>query len=153
VGTEFKIYLPATESEIPEESKPSHKKLRGSGTILIVDDEEMIIDVAKRMLEKLGYEVMTADGGDAALEIYRKHWKKIDIVILDMIMPDENGGEVFDRLKQMNPNVKAVLSSGYSIDGMAAEIMTRGCKGFIQKPFGLKELSIKLKEVADAGKA
>jgi two-component system, cell cycle sensor histidine kinase and response regulator CckA len=81
--------------------------------------------------------------------MYEAHKERIDMVILDMIMPDMNGGEVYDRIKEKNPEVKVLLSSGYSIDGAAGEIMNRGCNGFIQKPFKMKELSQKLREILD----
>ncbi len=81
------------------------------------------------------------------MEVYRKNKDRIDLVILDMIMPEMDGGETYDRLKEINPAIKVLLSSGYSIDGQAEEILDRGCDGFIQKPFGLEELSQKLGEI------
>ena len=87
--------------------------------------------------------------GKEALAIYKKNQDKIDIIILDMIMPDMGGGEVFDRLKEINPDIKVLLSSGYSIDGQATEILKRGCDGFIQKPFKITDLSQKLREILD----
>ncbi|MCK4485179.1 MAG: response regulator, partial [Desulfobacterales bacterium] len=87
--------------------------------------------------------------GKEAVEIYRKHKDEIDLVILDMIMPEMGGGEAYDRIKENNPKVKALLASGYSIDGQATEILGRGCDGFIQKPFNVKELSRKIREILD----
>ena len=115
----------------------------------IVDDEHMILDVGKEMLTALGYEVMLAESGKQALKVFKESQDKIDLVILDLIMPDMGGGEVYHEMKQINPNVKALLSSGYSIDGRANEILKRGCDGFIQKPFNVKELSSKLREILD----
>ena len=109
--------------------------------VLLVDDEEMIIDVGAKMLDKLGYDVLTAASGTAAVEIYQKHRDKIDLVILDMIMPQVSGAETFDRLKALNPRIKVILSSGYNIDGQATDILNRGCSAFIQKPFNLQTLS------------
>ena len=85
--------------------------------------------------------VFSAQGGADAIEIFKKHHETIDLVILDIIMPQMGGGEVFDRLKQVSPQVKVLLSSGYSIDGEASKIMARGCNGFIQKPFDILQLS------------
>ena len=79
----------------------------------------------------------------------RRIKSEIDLVILDMIMPDMSGGETYDRMKDINPKVKVLLSSGYSINGQATEILNRGCNGFIQKPFKMKELSQKLREILD----
>ena len=122
---------------------------KGTETVLLVDDEEMIIDVGKPMLEKLGYEVIVANNGQAAVDLYREKRDRIDIVILDMVMPDISGGETFDFLKEIKPDIKVLLSSGYSIDGQAREILNRGCKGFIPKPFKLKDLSEKMREILD----
>ena len=94
--------------------------------------------------------MILARSGGEALDIYRKKQDIIDIIILDMIMPGVGGGEAYDLLREMNPNVKVLLSSGYSIDGEAAEILDRGCNGFIQKPFNLDDLSQKIREVLGA---
>ena len=112
--------------------------------MLLVDDEQMILDVGTAMLKKLGYTVHIAVSGDAALQFYRDQGAAIDLVILDMVMPGMGGGEIFDRLRALDPSVKVVLSSGYSMDGKASEIMARGCAGFIQKPFNLAQLSEKV---------
>ena len=104
-------------------------------------------DILCELLEELGYTVLAAHGGREAVEIYQEHGDSIDLVILDMIMPDMGGGETFDRLKEINPGVRVLLSSGYSIDGQAQEIMARGCDGFIQKPFRIEELSQKIREI------
>jgi CheY-like chemotaxis protein len=92
---------------------------------------------------------MTAGSGPEALEVYRQNAGRIDIVIMDMIMPGLGGGETFDRLKRINPNVKVLLCSGYSVNGHAAKIIERGCDGFIQKPFTLMQLSAKMREILD----
>jgi len=125
------------------------KVLKGTETILLVDDEQMILEVGKELLEALGYTVIPARNGKEAIEIFMKDKKRIDMVILDMIMPDMGGRETFDRLKQINPDIKVLLASGYSIEGQATEILERGCNGFIQKPFNLSQLSQKIREVLD----
>ena len=149
-GTTFKIYLPVLESELgglePEEGEVVR---RGVETILLVDDEAMIVDMGAKMMERFGHEVMGAGSGKEALEIYEANREKIDLVILDMVMQEMGGGETYDRLKEINPDVRVLLSSGYSIDGQAQEILDRGCNGFIQKPFNMKQLSRKIREVLD----
>ena len=148
-GSTFNIYLPSSEKEATGEKKPAGDTLRGSATILFVDDEDMIIEVAKDLLEALGYKVLTAGGGKEAIETYKKNKEQIDIVILDMVMPDMSGSVTFDRMKEIDPDIKVLLSSGYSINGQATEILDRGRDGFIQKPFRMKALSQKLREILD----
>ena len=143
-GTEFCIYLPAVPSTKPSRKSAQKNEdlfVHGEGTILLVDDEDIILEVGVPILETLGYQVKVAKNGTEALETYRLAGNGIDLVILDMIMPDMSGSEVFDRLKAMNADVKVLLASGYSIDGPAAGIMARGCSGFIQKPFIPSKLS------------
>jgi PAS domain S-box-containing protein len=148
-GTTFNIYLPAIQKAALEEKERVEITLRGSETILLVDDEALIVDVSKKMIEGLGYEVLPAKSGDEALKIYQRSYDRIDIVILDMIMPYLNGGEVYKLMKEINPEVKVLLSSGYSLNGQAESIMERGCNGFIQKPFDVVQLSQKIREVLD----
>ncbi|MBI5966896.1 MAG: PAS domain S-box protein [Deltaproteobacteria bacterium] len=149
-GTTFTIYLPVTGKELKEEKKVlSAELLRGTETILLVDDEDTIINVVEKALNLLGYRVLIARGGEEAAEIYRENQQEIALVILDMIMPGIGGGEAYDLLKEINPHVKAILSSGYSFNGEAAHIIAMGCDGFIQKPFGIKELSKKIREILD----
>ena len=148
-GTTFNIYLPASEKEIIEEKKPAGDTLRGFETILFVDDEDMIIEVAEEMFEQLGYKLLIARSGKEAIETYEKNKELIDIVLLDMIMPDMSGSDTYDRMKELDPDIKVLLASGYSINGTATEILDRGCSGFIQKPFKMQELSQKLREILD----
>jgi two-component system cell cycle sensor histidine kinase/response regulator CckA len=148
-GTTFTIYLPASTRAIFEEKIIPAEAKKSTESVLIVDDQDMILAVARDMLKALGYKVFTAQGGKEALAIYNENKKSIDVVILDMIMPSMSGGETFDKLKAINPDVRVILSSGYSINGQATEIMQRGCNGFIQKPFNIKELSQKIREVLE----
>ncbi|MBW1742991.1 MAG: response regulator, partial [Deltaproteobacteria bacterium] len=149
-GTTFSTYLPASEEEIPvTEKEMLDEVLRGTETILLADDEEGILDVGKQWLEEMGYEVMLAASGKEAVETYEEHKDEIDLVILDMIMPEMGGGEAYDRIKEANPQVRALLSSGYSIDGQANSILERGCDGFIQKPFDMNALSREIREILD----
>jgi len=146
-GTTFKVYIPASEKEIEKVFETSEFLVRGTETVLLVDDETIILEVGKDLLEAIGCKVLTATNGKDAIEVYKKKYKEIDIVILDMIMPHMDGGEAYNRMKEINPDIKVLLSSGYSIDGQAADIIKRGCNGFIQKPFNIKELSKKIREI------
>ena len=148
-GTTFTIYLPISEKALQHDFMSSTKILTGGETILLIDDEEMIIDVARAILEKLGYTVLSARTGTEAITIYRTNKELISLVIVDMIMPGMSGGETFDVLKKINPHVKAILSSGYSLNGQAMEIMERGCRAFIQKPFNIQDLSQKVRGVIE----
>ncbi|MGD9243878.1 MAG: PAS domain S-box protein [Desulfobacterales bacterium] len=146
-GSTFDVYLPASTRKIVQKGELNREILEGSETVLLIDDEEIIIDIGEQILERLGYRALTARSGKEAIEIYRANKSKINIVILDMIMPDMGGGETYDRLKKINSEIKVLLSSGYSINGQASEIMNRGCDGFIQKPFNVEQLSMKIRGI------
>ena len=146
-GTAFKIFFPGSNKSLTETKTISDELLTGDETILLVDDEDIVIEAGEQMLSTLGYNVLVARGGMEALEIFKRNYKIIDMVLLDMIMPDMGGGEAFDRMKSINSGVKVLLSSGYSINGQAGEILDRGCNAFIQKPFNLTQLSQKVREV------
>ena len=148
-GATFNIYLPASEKEVIEEKNPPAEISKWSEGVLLVDDEDMIIDVGSQLLKKMGYKVLSAKSGKEAIQLYKENKDKIDIVILDMIMPDMGGGATYDRLKEINPDIKVLLSSGYSIDGQATQILKRGCNSFIQKPFDMKGLSNKIRGILD----
>ncbi|MCX5845658.1 MAG: PAS domain S-box protein [Deltaproteobacteria bacterium] len=148
-GTTFNLYLPASEKEVIRERKVSDTFLTGKETVLIIDDEEMILAVTREMLESLGYKVHTAGRGREAINAYSAKQEEIDLVILDMIMPEMGGGETFDHLKEINPDIKVILSSGYALNGQANKIMERGCRAFIQKPFTVMSLSQRVREVLD----
>ena len=148
-GATFAVYLPASAKEVRhEKAEPVVETVaKGTGTILLIDDEEMIIKVGEELLQELGYSVIAARSGEEAVKLYNKNRDKIDLVVMDMIMPGMGGGETFDRLKAVNPDVKVLLSSGYSINGQASKILERGCDGFIQKPFNLNQLSEKIRGI------
>jgi len=142
-----RLYPASSEKEISERQDSEESILKGSETLLLVDDEAIIIEVGMELLDRLGYKVMVARSGNKAIETYEENQAHIDLVILDINMPDMSGGETYDCLKKINPHVKVLLSSGYNINGEAQEIIKRGCNGFIQKPFNLNELSQKLREI------
>lgn len=118
-----------------------------TGTILLVDDEAIVIGVGKQMLEKLGFSVLTAASGKEALEIFKDNKGRIDLVVLDLIMPGMGAGDTYDELRVLDPAIKVLLSSGYGVDEQTNEVMQRGCKGFIQKPFNMQVLSTKIEEI------
>ncbi|MFZ0242111.1 MAG: response regulator [Desulfobacterales bacterium] len=148
-GTTFRIFLPASSRVLPADPRPAGQPpaLASSRTVLLIDDEEVVLDVGIRMLQHFGYDVLSAANGRKAIEIYTANKDKIDLVVLDMVMPDMGGRVVYERLKQCNPDVKVLLSSGYSLSGEAAEIMRSGCNGFIQKPFNIKELTAQIDQI------
>lgn len=146
-GTTFTIYLPATEKQVKKSKESVDPIRKGKGTILLVDDEETVLYVGAKMLEHLGFQILKAQKGEEAVSLYSEKKRSIDLVVLDMIMPGMGGGQLYDILKEIDPDVKVILSSGYSLDGQAGEIMDRGCNGFIQKPFDLVQLSKKIHEV------
>ena len=150
-GATFTIYLPASEKKVEKEKKASAQLLRGTETILLVDDEEVVINVSRMLLEAMGYKVFMARSGQEALVVYKARKEEIHLVMMDMIMPGMGGENAIDILRTINPELKVILSSGYSLDGQATRIMERGCQGFIQKPFSAKELSQKIREVLDNG--
>ncbi len=148
-GTTFTVNLRATEEKVEETVRAAEQIVKGTGTILLVDDEDRVMDVGTRLIERLGYAVLEARGGREAVEIYKDNKDKIDLVILDLVMPRMGGEEAYDRMKDINPNVKVLLASGYSVDSRAKEILKCGCDAFIQKPFDVQELSQKTRDVLD----
>lgn len=150
VGTTFTIFLPATESSAARTDEPSPQKILGRETILIVDDEEQVLTVCGDSMKLLGYTVYTASSGDKAVGIFNDKSETIDVVVLDMIMPGLSGKETYRRLKQIDPQVRVLLASGYAMEGQAEEILKEGCTGFIQKPFQIEQLSLTIQEIMDA---
>nr|MBL0712824.1 response regulator [Desulfobacterales bacterium] len=146
-GSTFTIYLPAFAGEIPEKEETRIEMPPGSETILLVDDEKTILEACGTMLDRMGYTVITAAGGREAIAVYHERHAEIDMIILDIIMPDMEGGEVFDQLVQIDPHVKVLLSSGYTIEDQAAAILERGCDGFIQKPYEMEQLNRHIREI------
>ena len=148
-GTTFTIYLPASEKKVVKKETATGTIDRGTETILLVDDEKIVLEANREMLESMGYRVYAVGSGQEAIALFMGKRNEIDLVILDMIMPGISGGETFDRLREINPEIKVLLSSGYSLNGEAQTIMDRGCKGFIQKPFQIEKLSQKVREMLD----
>jgi two-component system cell cycle sensor histidine kinase/response regulator CckA len=149
-GSTFNIYLAASDNVVVDAKQPHDQVLTGTETILLVDDEAMILEVAMDMLDTLGYTIYPAESGQRALDLYARHREEIQLVILDMVMPGLSGQETFNRLKTADPALKILLSSGYTLNGDAQKLLDEGCRGFIQKPFNLMQLSVKVRNILDS---
>ncbi len=152
VGSTFRIHLPASDNDVPLNDEVAEVLLTGRETVLVVDDEKDVACVTKEMLKILGYRTFIVGSGQEAVAAYMERQKIIDLVILDMIMPGMSGAKTFEALRKINHAVKVILASGFSMDEQTKQLLESGCKGFIQKPFGMPELSRKVREVLDAGK-
>ena len=147
--TTVRIFLPATEARVKELKKPKIEPAKGTGTILVIEDEKMVMDATRALLERLGYHVLGAKTGNEAINIVKTFDGDIDLAILDIVLPDMNGKSIYPRIMEARPNLKVLVCSGYSIDGPAQEILNAGAQDFIQKPFNMAKLSEKLKEVLE----
>lgn len=145
-GTVFTVYIPATDV-VPVTGHVSDLPHKGHGHILIVDDEEVVRKLAREMLRRAGYDVVTAAGATEAVTWYREHPHEIDLVIIDMVMPGKDGQECFRALRAIDPGVRAILSTGYGLDGHAQDTLDAGMVGYLQKPYRMQDLVI---AVADA---
>ena len=146
-GTMVTVYLPALDSREREPALPRPKQLatlENGGTILLVDDEAFVRNSGRRLLGRLGFTVLTAENGQEALDLYAARQEEIRLVLLDLIMPVMAGEEAFTRLKQFDPSVRILLSSGYSREGMAEKLLARGALGFLSKPYNMEQLSAEL---------
>ena len=152
-GTTFRIYLPVKRSAasegIPELQQDTldFSEPQRRGTILLVDDEQAVLKVAAEILHKLRFGVLAADNGREALQLFQEHRKDIVLVILDIVMPGMGGSELFQQLRNIAPEVKVLLCSGYSIQGEADRLIGIGASGFIQKPFSLRSLEQSINEI------
>jgi PAS domain S-box-containing protein len=151
VGTTFKIYLPLIEGEGEDREVEEMvvAAVGGSETILLVDDEELIRELGVELLGDEGYTVLTASGGESALEIYQQEKEKIDLIILDLILPGIGGGKCLEELLSMNPRAKVIIASGYSANGPMKETIEAGAKGYISKPFDVGHMLKVVREVLD----
>jgi len=141
-GSLFSMYFPLMEDVLQkDDAKIENARKRKGVRILLVDDEEIVRNMVGNMLRSFGHKVVTCNNGHEAVEYYRQHWKKTDLVILDMIMPKMNGKDAFFEMHNVNPNIKSLLISGFSIDGEAQGLLDGGMKAFLQKPFNMRELS------------
>ena len=161
-GTTFDIYIPASNKKLIKKKTYGDKVLKGKETILLIDDEDIIISIGSQLLKMMDYNVITAENGKEGIEIFKKRWESYgkkkpadprhpvpDLVILDMIMPDMNGKEVYEKLKQIKPDVKVLLSSGYGRISAVDDILKKGGNGFVEKPFRIKDLSKAIRKIID----
>ena len=148
-GSDFIILLPASEKASKKEIVITEKLFMGNETLLLVDDEEDILKISTEMLNKLGYKVMPVRSGIEAVKLFTEKKDEIHLIILDMVMPEMNGSETFDLLKKIQPDLKVLLCSGYSLSEEASRILNNGHNGFIQKPFDINRVSSKIRELLD----
>jgi len=151
-GATFNIFLPITEKKLSNRVPIGTALVGGSETILLVEDEKEVVQVGQAMLERLGYRVIVAKDGKQAVVTIEKKGDEIDLVVLDLIMPEMSGDKAFDRIREIQPAMPVILSSGYSLNGQANAIMRRGCNDFIQKPFTVSALSKKVRKVLNESK-
>ncbi|MDY0222340.1 MAG: response regulator [Desulfobacterium sp.] len=148
-GTTFSILLPQFETPAKLDLEREINGLpKGFETILLVDDDEVLLEMGRQMLTTLGYKIITANSGALAIEIYATG-KTVDMVVLDMIMEDMDGLETFRRLLIIDPDIKVLLATGHTIDSSAESMLTSGCRGFILKPFTMGAFARKLREILD----
>ena len=150
-GTTFKMYFPALVSggEL-RETVARAVPLGGFETILLVDDEELIRDLGSRILTKAGYKVITASNGREALDVYQAHGDEISVLILDLIMPEMGGKRCLEELLKMNSEARVLIASGYSLNGSTKAALTVGAKGFVAKPYDVRQLLGTVRDVLDS---
>jgi CheY-like chemotaxis protein len=149
-GTTFSVYIPAVDKRPAQVQEIASRPPGGKETVLVVDDEETIRELVKDILEEIGYSVLTAGNGFEAVEIYRERIGKIGLVILDMTMPGMGGRETFEKLRELNPRVRAILSTGYSEDERARQMLAMGVKAFVQKPYRIDDLASTVRRILDS---
>jgi signal transduction histidine kinase/CheY-like chemotaxis protein len=151
-GTTFRLYLPLAEDQkLPAAKIPAPDLIRGEGHILVVDDEEIVRDVTVGFLAALGYEPVFACNGQEAIDYFSKNRDRVDLVLLDMIMPRMNGATCFRALRQIDPHLKILLLSGHVLSEVVYELQAEGAAGFLRKPFTLQLLSRMVAEALAGG--
>ena len=153
-GTVVRIYLPAISAESREQEEkvikqPKVEIAMGEGTILVIEDEKPLVDLFRQILERLGYRVLVAETGKEAVDLAKTFDGQIDLALLDIKLPDMDGGRVYPLIMETRPDLKVIVCSGYSIHGPAQKILDAGAEGFIQKPFSIAPFAEKLKEVLE----
>jgi len=152
-GTSFSIFIPAqVEKEKGKGEQPAVDSYRGTETLLVVDDEEIMIDLSKKILSSQGYKVIPAENGEKALEVLKEHSEEIKMIILDLIMPGMSGYETFKAIRKEHPDMPIIISTGYSPGGSAAEILKEPLTEFLQKPFYMKDMLSKVRALLDSSK-
>ena len=149
-GTEFRIYLPVIEQEAQSEEEVEEALPEGgTETILLIDDEKLIRDLGEKALTNFGYTVLTAPDGESAVKLYGREYERLDLIILDLIMPRMSGTHCFEEIKRINPGALVIIASGYSDDGAMRKPLKNGATRFIDKPFNVKQLLRLIREVLD----
>jgi CheY-like chemotaxis protein len=150
-GTDFKIFLPLSEEKATEDKKSDAavSVMGGNETVLVAEDEEALMKLTKTVLESFGYSVITAEDGEDAITKFMDNRERIDLVMLDMIMPKKSGKEVSEVVKKIDPRMKVLFASGYAMNNITNEELTESGFDFIRKPFRPKDLLIKLREILD----
>ncbi len=145
-GTKVEVFFPAAPLALPREPEEKRAPLPGTGTILVVDDEPLVGDLAREALEGFGFRVFLARGGEEALEIFRREGGKIDLVVLDRVMPGLDGPETLERLRELRPGLKVILTSGFPEEESLGEGGEKW-SGFLMRPFTPLDLAAKVAEV------
>lgn len=146
-GTTVSIYLMGTKSKPSVAEKVEAFEIQRSGTALIVEDEHLVMEVNRAIVEKLGYHVLEARTGKEAIELVKSHEGRIDFVLLDVILPDMDGSHIYPKLVDARPGIKVIVCSGFALDGPARQILESGAESFVQKPFTMAALSAVLKKI------
>jgi DNA-binding response OmpR family regulator len=141
------IYLPTLYDPVEKKETPEIKSPDAPKTVLLIEDDPMILDISRQLLERLGNRVIQAPTGAEAVRLAETFEGDIHLALLDIILPDMNGKDVYPRITALRPGMKVVVCSGYSLDGTAQDILNAGAQGFLQKPFSLQELSAKVKNI------
>ena len=152
-GTVVQIYLPEVEVPVKKHAKPEPKAewVKGTGTILVIEDEEPVMEISRAILERLGYRVLVAGTGQEAIDVVKTFDGHIDLALLDILLPDMSGNDIYPLIMAARPDLKVIVFSGYSMDGPVREILNAGAEDFIKKPFTIAELSEKLKKTIEGG--
>ena len=148
-GTTLHVYLPASTAARPGKPPTPEGIVTGRETVLVVDDEAMIRDLLNHVLEDLGYKVILARDGEEGLKIFREQRRAIDCVVLDMVLPNMDGAEVYAAMRDLQPDVRVILCTGYSLKGPIEDMLKEGIAGVLRKPFQVEELSAALRSALD----
>lgn len=141
VGTSFHVLLPCSSDTVSEEKRPVISLKSGSGKVLLVDDEKLIRITCEKMLHRMGYDVLIAENGKKAVELFAEHKENIDLVLMDMIMPVMNGAEAFYLMRESKPDCKVIISSGFAHHEKIQQLQREGIAGFIRKPYRMHDLN------------
>jgi PAS domain S-box-containing protein len=150
-GSTFHLYLPAIRLAVEERETKAAELPTGTETVLLVDDEESVRKLGQRILKRCSYTVLMAKNGVQALEVYQAHQGEIALVVLDALMPEMGGRECLRRLRELDPQVKVLISTGYTADSSAQELMAEGALGIVEKPFLLQDFATAVRTVLDRG--